>query len=116
MGALTKSWHTESSVNATSKQATQYGIRTPDGIIHWGDLTLPHQPAQIVLNGLSWICFTDPPAEVDQAKTIVGLRGRMGDALRNAFVPEDEVVQHVLRTVRVSRTVFIGFGETTEVE
>jgi hypothetical protein len=115
MATISKGWHTEPGPSATSRQVTQYGIRLPDGTIHWGDVTMPHQPTSIVNSGLQFTVFTDPAPEADSSRTIVSVRGRIADHMAAAYVPYEEAVAHATKTVRVSRSIFIGFGETEEV-
>lgn len=111
MSTIGKFWHTEDG----SKQITQYGVRLPDGTIHWGDVTQHGQPVTIPHGGLSFTVTTDPNPQTDTQRTLAGVRGRIADSMAAAFVPHDEAVAHAMKAVRVSRPVFIGFGEIAEV-
>lgn len=111
MSTIGKQWHEADG----STQVTQYGVRLPDGTIYWGDVTQHGQPVTIPHGGLSFTVITDPNPQTDHQRTISGVRGRIADSMATAYVSRDEAVAHAMKTVRVSRSVFIGFGEITEV-
>jgi hypothetical protein len=108
---ISQTWHADP---AGTRQVTQFGIRLPDGKVHWGDVTRAHQPTTIETSGMAHTVFADPAAEEtkESVRTIVGLRHRIGNALRGAFLAEEQVIRHVTQVTYVSRLVVIVLSET----
>jgi hypothetical protein len=107
-----KSWYNQRSEVATAIEVTQYGIRLPNGAVHWGDVTQPGQPAHVPFGNTPYTVYAEPGHSGDPERTVDGVRERLRNSMTLALMSEDVIEQHLENVTTVERLVVITFSGT----